>query len=308
MYITRIEASGVRHAPPLASLGRTDRLPALPAAAGIADAVRLATVALAPGRWEELDVLGWLGDDAEALTDDDSDAVDMLVGLEAAAVERTAIDAGRTLAVDLSLAPDPPLYGRLREHAIRDPRLVTALGQEAELHVKGGFLLTSDHTGASPDLLGARIGDVSFPIAGKDRPAWLAPLLGELSRRIWVLDPDEPLAAVVARLFEAATSHRPDARRGWALAKTALQAEPFGLPEPQWVHTGDMLELGFGDDLLAPRQLGRAAADALRLVEAALVRTPDVLVVPETLPAAKTAWLHGCTDGDEATLEQVLVP
>ena len=305
MFVTRIEADGLRHAPRLSGLDRTPSLPAPPAAVAVADALRLFTVAVDPSRATSLRPLGWVGASTEPLHDDDTQRVDMLLGLLPGAVRRSLEPDVRSVAVDVSMAPDPPLYGRLREHAVRDPRLVTALGQEAELHVKAGWLLTSDRASASPDLLGARMGDVSFPLAGKERPAWLLPLLVDLVARIAVVDPDEPLGAVTDRLFAAAISHRSEPRRAWARAAAALSAPPFDLPTPEWVTVDDGLTLAFGEHLLAPRQLGRRAAEAVRLVEATIVRAPDVLVVPMELPDDVVAWLHAHTDGDEATLEQV---
>ena len=308
MYLTRIVATGLRNTPHQADLGRTSPLPPLPGAAGLGDALRLFAVALAPARWPELGTLGWVGPHTEPLTDDDTQQIDMLLGLVPDAVDRTVDGPDRTVSVDVSISPDPPLYGRLREHAVRDPRMVTALGQQAELRVKAGFLLTADRSGATPDLLGVRIGDVSFPLSGKDRPAWLMPLLADLAGRIWVLDLAEPIGDVLERMYTHAASHRAEERARWAAAAAALQRAPFGLPAPAWMRTRAGMRLAFGDDLVPLRHLGRAAVDAVRLVEAALVRAPDLLVVPEPLPEEVTTWLHGCTEGDDASLEQVLAP
>jgi hypothetical protein len=54
------------------------------------------------------------------------------------------------------------------------------------------------------------------------------------------------------------------------------------------------------------RLLGPRADRALRLTEAALVRSPDVLVVEEATEP-EVAWLVSCVEGEDATLEQVWV-
>jgi hypothetical protein len=307
MYLTRLSASDLLHAPDLSGLDRVVDLAPAPAPTAAADALRIFRAALRPSELLPLRPLGWVGRATEAL--DDEGVVVALAGLLSPFVDGLVDGDGRSLAVEVSVAPDPPLYGRLREHAVRDPRLVTALGQQAELHIKAGFLFTADRTGASPDLLGARIGDVAFPVAGKERPAWLGPLLAEIASRVSVLTLTEDIDDVQSRLAECAVSHRAAERERWRRAAEALVAPPFALPEPVWVREpGGGLRLRFGEALLEVRQLGRHAADALRLVEAALVVAPDVLVVTEPLDEAVDAWLVGLTEGDDATLEQVMRP
>jgi hypothetical protein len=205
--------------------------------------------------------------------------------------------------VEVSIAPDPPLYGRLREHALRDARLVSALGQEAELHVKVGWRVTRDRATATYDLLGARIGDVAFPIAGADVPPWLRPLLADVARRVHRVDLEEPWARVVSRLSHAALAPTAPPRAAWRRLVAAATA--LGLAEPQLV-LGP--RLAFGDALLDARGVSRDQRDIIRSLEATLVRAPDVLVLPERLPDAALAWVRARTEGDDATLEQVLTP
>ena len=308
MYLTRLTANDLRHAPELRDLTRLVALPAAPQAVGAADAMRLMRAALRPHELGPLRPLGWVGRVTEPVLGDNGE-VDVITGLLAPFVDELVDGPGRSLSVEISVAPDPPLYGRLREHAVRDPRLVTALGQQAELHLKAGFLFATDRTSATPDLLGARIGDVAFPIAGKERPAWLPALLADIVARLHVLTLDDDIHEVQQRLADAAGSHRCEARQAWARAVEVLQAPPFSLPAPGWVREpGGALTLRFGAELLEVRQLGRRAADALRLVEAAVVVAPDVLMVTEALDEPVRAWLVGLTEGDDATLEQVMVP
>lgn len=309
MYLTHLAAPGLRHHPSLEPLDRRTPLPAGPAAVAVADAARLLRVALRPHEAAALAPMGW-APSGEPLLDDDTHDVLQLRGFAPTAIESLLDDPdARSIEVEVAIAPDPPLYGRLREHALRDPRLVAALGEEASLHIKAGLLFDRAHRDASPDLLGARMGDVAFPIAGKERPSWLPKLLADLAGRIVVVDLDEPIAAVVARLEAAATSHRADVRAQWARAEATLQAVPFALPAPRWLRDAQGTPtLAFGDDLVSLRHLGRPAAEALRLVEAALLRTPDVLVLGSPVAPEVRAWLEGCTEGDDATLEQVLAP
>jgi hypothetical protein len=210
-----------------------------------------------------------------------------------------------TITVDLSL--DPPLFGRLRGLAVRDPRLVTALGAGATLSVKVGWLFTQDLTAASVSVLGIAVGDTTFPVQGSEKPSWLDGLLTDLGSRFLRVASDESVASVSARLHTAAMHVDPDRRSRYRSAQAALGAAPFKLGEIELVARGSGIEAAFGPQLLRPRQFGRHGEASLRLAEAVYLQAPDVLVV-EDLPGdheAMLGWLGDHVRGDEATLEQV---
>jgi hypothetical protein len=152
-----------------------------------------------------------------------------------------------------------------------------------------------------------RIGDVGFETGGKDRPQWVPELLGELGRRFGRTDPFEPFPALAERLLAATLSPDPALRAGWDRLRAAAAEPPFSLPAPGLVRSGDRLEIGLGPELARLRQAGRPAWDALRLLEAALLGRPDVLVIDEPVAEPVRAWLDALLDADDAPVEQVWV-
>ncbi|MEQ1501873.1 MAG: hypothetical protein ABMB14_06565 [Myxococcota bacterium] len=305
MYLTQLELEGLRGAEHavVASPGRSVEVPAGLPGCAIADAIDLLAAGLDRSRLAAVAArLGWsrpstavvgVGDEAE------------LQDLHPPGVGSVIADGVRAITVDATLALDPPLFGRLREHAIRDPRMVTALGQDPQVRVKVGWLFNRDRTSVHPSVLVVRIGQVGFETHGKERPQWVPELLAELGTRFRRVDPHEPLEALAARLLSAQLSPDPARRAGVARAFAAVAEAPFSLPAPGLVQAGDRLEVVFGADLVRARQLGRRAIDALRIAEAAFVVRPDVLVVDEPMGPEVRAWLAACTEGDLAPVEQV---
>lgn len=309
MYITRLKAEGLATAVDHDALSRTTRVPKGSAAMAAADALTLWVAGMGgTNAGLRLAELGWV----PRLPDPDPDGEPVarydLWHVDPDGIAQALSHEVDTVTIDVSLAPDPPLYGRLREHAVRDPRLVTALGQQAELHVKIGWRLTAGRSFATSDLLGARIGDVSFPVVGKERPAWLLPLLSDVASRVHRVDLETPWSTIVETLHGAALSRDPVVRACWARVQSALTAQPFQLPMLHVVRTGARQDLGVGNEVLPSRSLDRSARDAIRLAAATLLRAPDVLIVPTALSEEVRGWLDSCTEGDEATLEQVITP
>lgn len=305
MYLTRLELEGLRGAEHLVlqSVPRLAALPAGPDGCAVADAIELLAAALEPSRLTAAAArLSWSTPATEVVGEG---ADRELLGLHPASVAAVVADGVRAVTVDAAFALDPPLFGRLREHAHRDPRMVTALGQHPSVRVKAGWLFTRDRTGVAPSVLTLRIGEVAFETGGKDRPQWVPELLHELGRRFRRTDPFEPAAAMAERLLAASLSADPLRREGWERVRTAVTAPPFALPAPGLVRADDRLELAFGPSLARLRQLGRPAADALRLLEAALLDRPDVLVVDDVLAADVRAWLAALIESPEAPIEQV---
>lgn len=322
MFVTTLRVSGLRDAPEWegADLQRVVELPPGPPGIAIADALdlfagsldavalRLALERLGLARGGEILEEGGLPVQADIT---DPGAVAAWVD-----VERT-----RNVTVQVELEPDPPLFGRLRELALRDPRLVTALGQSPTIRVKAGWLLSRDRSVAAIGLSELAVGEVAFPATGAERPAWLLQILQDVGGRFRRVDWREGEAALSARLRDAALSADPDRRRAYRAAVEALAGEPFGLGALELVQdapaeaappgTPAGVHACFGSSLRRTRQFGPAAVEALRLVEAVHLAGPDVLVVeaPGSLqrdPAAVRAWLAAAT---ESSLEQVfLVP
>jgi len=222
------------------------------------------------------------------------------------------VEETRTFTVYVEVEPDPPLFGRLRELAVRDPRLVTALGQSPTVRVKVGWLLSNDHTMVAIGLSEVGIGEVGFSLASAERPMWLPGLLRDLGGRFGRPDPAEPEGALVARLLEAQLSGDPSLRRGFAKVADAVAAPPFSLGRLELVRTEGRVHACFGEQLLRARQFGPSAVEALRTVMAVYLSAPDVLILDAPgastrEPAAVREWLAGATEGDGATLEQVIV-
>lgn len=218
-----------------------------------------------------------------------------------------ASDATRTLKIRLDLDLDPLLFGELREWALRDPRLVAALG-EATASLTVGWVFTNDLRAASIDRLALRIGQASLPTTGAERPRWLAGWLRTIAGRFRRVT-DDDLDVVAERVHSAQLSADPERRARAAVLCDALAAPPFSLGRLELVQVATGLVPCFGPKLLRPRLVGRRGADRLRLAEAALLDQPDVLLLDQLDPSEPEllAWLRGLTQGDDAILEQVLI-
>lgn len=217
-------------------------------------------------------------------------------------------DRSRTARIKASFELDPPLFGQLRQHAVRDPRLVNALS-EATLSLTIGWMWTTDATTTSIGLLALAVGGTGFPATGSDRPAWIPDLLhvvGERIRRVPALSE----VALAARLHEASLSPDPEIRRRLERVRLAMARAPFSLGALELVRLGEQIRPCFGDRLLRARQLGPAAVSALNLATTVLLDQPDILLAEA--PAAHldkdavSEWLREQVDGEAPVLEQVL--
>ncbi|MFT4623651.1 MAG: hypothetical protein ACI8PZ_002307 [Myxococcota bacterium] len=211
----------------------------------------------------------------------------------------------RHVRVNATFDLDPPLFGRLRLLAAREPRLAVALGESPTLTLEIGWLFTTDLTMASVDLLRVRVGSSAFATAGSEAPKWLDGLVADLAGRLAELRAD-PVAAA-RRLAEAMLSDDPKQRERSQRAGRALEAAPFNLPPIHAVRRPFDHTVAFGPSLMRARQLGPAAARAVALVAAVHLDAPDVLLVPSDPPPPIQDWLASCTEGDGAVLEQVIV-
>lgn len=282
-------------------------LPAPPAGIAVADALCLARVPLDAERAQEvLEQLDLLTPGAE-LHHDEHGAVEQIVGLEPSALGSLLSGQGERKAfTSMALSLDPVLYGRLREESLRDPRVVTALGQDPTLGIKVGWLFSRDLTAASITVLDVRVGEVSFSVNTKERPSWMTGLLQAVGKRFARPDPEGSPRRLAEKLLAASLSADVAERAGWRRLAEAMAQPPFELGRVELVQAGDRVVIGLGEELRRLRQLGPRALSALRLAVVALLDAPDVLIVDEPVEQPVRDWLIGLTTGEGATLEQVL--
>ncbi len=312
MIIRRLKADGLRESVDFTGLsGRVDA-PSGPAGLALADALDLFAAALEPDRVAP--TLARLGvaaiDEVEVLSEQGAP-------VQASWPSSEGVDAllaeTQSLSIEVEITLDPVLFGMLREQAVRDARLATALA-DATLHLRIGWLFTNDRCTAAPSLNALRVGSTAFPLTGTDRPRWASDLARAVAGRVHRLTWDDDARAVAVRLHDASLSADPAVRAGFSRARAALAQVPFGLGSLELVRGPTGLEPRFGDELRPARAYGPSAAEALRLVEAVFVVRPDVLVVEAPGIAQVSTqeiaeWLVSATEGNEATLEQVvLVP
>jgi len=316
VYVTAIRVEGLRGAPSWErpGLGRVVDLPPGPEGVAVADALTLLSASMDGRRLHAALVrlgLSHPADDPEIVEEHGLPTQVWLsdVGGVKALVR---VEEMRNFTVYAEIEPDPPLFGRLRELAVRDPRLVTALGQSPTIRVKVGWLLSNDHTTAAIGLSEVGIGEVAFALSSAERPIWLPGLLRDLGARFGRTDPVEPGSAVTARLLEASLSSDGDVRHGFRKVANAVAGPPFSLGRLELVRAEGRLHACFGPELLRARQFGVGATEALRLAAAVYLNAPDVLIVEASAagarePAAVREWLARATQGDDATLEQVIL-
>ena len=325
MYLTGIRVQGLRGADGYAAtaLDRVVELAPGPEGVAVADALTLFAASLPVRRGEGAEAtavrraLATLGlataTDAEVLVEGGF-PVQATLASGAPVPALLPVGAGRQVTVHADISLDPPLFGRLRGHAVRDPRLVSALGEGAHLSIKVGWLFSTDLSAVSISINGVAVGDTAFPVVGSERPAWLTELLAEVGHRFARVGWSEPVELAAGRLVEAALSVDPDRRSRFRSSAEALSRPPFVLGELALVRLGERVEPCFGPGLLRARQFGPAGAEALRLVDAVFLEAPDVLVVEapgcaQRDPGAVRTWLADHARGEGATLEQVfLVP
>ena len=312
MRLTTLHVEGLRSADGLElhRPGSVRVLPDGPAGIGIVDALQLLVAACDPARTARtLVALGVAPDvDAVELLEEGGLPVQVTVTDGDAG---SLIDDGRsrTARIRATFELDPPLFGTLRQQAVRDPRLVSALS-EATLSLTVGWMWTTDLGTASVGLLAVAVGGSSFPTTGSERPAWLGPLLREVAGRIRSV-PDLDEVGLAARLQNALLSSNPETRSRAQRTCDALATAPFHLGRVELVRLGTGVRPCFGPRLLRARTFGHAATSALNLAITVLLDQPDLLMtvgagahLPED---AVLDWLREAADGEQAVLEQVLL-
>ena len=310
MRIQRLQLSGLKdaHELDLPDLGALVQLPPAPEGMAVADGLMLWGMALDATRVKAaLTRAGMAGPELEIHLDSRG-FPEQLTGLDPVSIEGMLHpDASRKMLITARLALDPPLFGRLRDESLRDPRMLGALAEDPTVAVKVGWLFTKDLTAASVGVLDVRVAKTAFPTGRSERPKWMDGMLSAIGERVGGVGAVDDAAMVCARVLEATLSSDIVLRRRVMRMKSAFDEAPFSMGVLQLVRAGDGVVAGFGPDLRRVRQLGPRASRALRIVEAALVHAPDVLVVEDDAAWPWRHWLQGLTEGDDATLEQVFV-
>jgi len=311
VLVQSIHIDGLRHAPgdPVETAQPFFELPSIPAGTACADALTLWRAALdlssTKSALQHLD----LTTDALAITDVHG-RPEQISGLNPHAV-RDLLGPKTALSVTLTLSLDPPLYGQLRQQALKDPWLVDALSHGSELSVRMGWLFTTDLQVASVSRLAVELGGCPLRAPGAaEPPAWVDAMLVDISRRVLRVQPRSP-TEVAIRLLATSLDPVPAVRGRFDRASRAFDEPPFSYGRLHLVQQGDVVTAAFGPDLITSRHLGPGADEALRLVEAAIIDQPDVLVVEsvgghQAHREAVSEWLTRLTTGEDATLEQVL--
>lgn len=280
MWISNVEVRGLEGLPEDGRSWSLDRIQRADDPR-LADALVLFGGALAEGR--RADMQGWLGWTG-TWTDDE-------LALDAVAFE--LVEGARpSVVVEAEVRPDPPLYGRLREAVLRDPRLAMGLAS-GTLTVRVGWLATPDRRVVRPDLLGVRLGEIDLPLA--ELPGWVRPLLADIGHRIVparrVADLEADAERVRAALHGQDRLHRKAAR--------AL----LDVLELELLLTDDGVRFT-GAGLMPLRWADRESVERIGLACTVLLGRPDVLVAGRS---SSDGWLEQQLAGDDAALEQVVI-
>lgn len=313
MYFTQVVAEGFRSGD--TSLEADAGVVQLPGGAhgqNVARAIRLLRLAYDPERRTELpQIFGALPTDpvdveyADGLISGASAAS----GWDAAAIVRSGVNA--SIRVRATVHLDPPAWARLREVAVREPRLASGLADRT-LTVSCGWLFSKDLRSVAIHPGTARVGTVEVPATGPDAPRWLVPFVRELLSRVR-LGADQTEDAALQAYRSARFSDDDDLRARADAASRALAEAPFLLGALDLVlQDSGSWSLCLGPSRARPATLGPGAQEAIGLAVQVLVDRPDVWIGYD--PALHLhrqvevrTWLdHMCQD-EGAPMEQVLL-
>lgn len=296
MYITEVELRGFRDLPhyTLTGLGRAVHLNGpSPATTALGDGIELVFAAFSTVR---LDALmhrwGLLGPDDPAEIDGEPFPTE--AGWTDPVASRALLAEGeQALRAEVELKLDPPLFGRLRDVAARDPRVATALARKPTVRIAVGALFTSGHDAMAISLQRFAIGDEVFQITGSDRPKWVDRFLRLVTTRFHRLDLSDDSAE---GLMDAAMSrdrfHLYEAWRS-SLGEVGPKLRVARGPGDQPVILGDELPI---------RRFGQVGQDRAALAAAVHLSGADVLWAETSDPLLKDT-----VDGDGSALEQVWI-
>ncbi len=287
MHIRRVAFEGLRALPDFEGQGLGRVVPVLGTAAGrtaLADAITIALSAFSSSDLVRAAALLGLGETCEA----HGEGLPEELVIQRPGIAQSLFGDERTFRVKLDLELDPPQYGEIRAHALRDPRLVSALGAaDTTLGIAVGWVLTRDWSVAATSVLGVRLGDVELPLVGEDRPSWLSGFLQGLSGRLHRHRAGDGDAQAYAR-----AERSPDAveRMAARQVRQILSRSPFGLGELQVIE-GEPTWLGLthGDSVLPLRAFGPRVAHQVGLVQAVHLSGAEILVTEAPLHAKVAA-------------------
>ena len=272
MYIRSIRVRGFRDLPE-AHIENCDRWMDLqgpsPAVTALGDAIELGFSVLSVTALARLAWRWGMVSDSLPPAEEGLDFPEQLDQLDPVAVQAIlAPGARRALKVDLELHLDPPLFGRLREHAAREPRVVTALADRPTIQLSVGALFTLSLDTMAIHLDGFAVGNQRFPTHGKDRPAWLNRFLASLRGRFHRFDLEDDFPE---QLLDAATSR--EGHAAYAAWQSALA--PDG-PSLRVARGADDRPILLGDDQ-PMRRYGQAGQDRASLAAAIHLSGADIL-------------------------------
>lgn len=297
MYVTHVEATGFGGLPTLAfELDRVARFDGPPRAlTALADALMLAFAA-----WDHDTLRGllarWHCEEVEVDGDGLPEAARWARAPGLASVLAPDHDGLLTVAITVSL--DPPLYGRLRAQAARDPRLVDALAVGSAVTLRVGARFSPALDALAVDALGFQVGGESYAIAGADRPAWMTPFLRTLAGRFH----RGPLPA--RRWGAAAASDRAADQHALRRAQAALRGPPLRL--------GTTVVLPDGPARLEPdavvpvHRLGVRVENEVGIIGAVHLSGAEILLL-EDPPRRWSRWLEEQALADGSPLEQIVL-
>lgn len=295
MFVTAIEVQGFRDLPrfAVADLGPVVRLRGpTPQTTALGDAIELFFAALQPAaltrllrRWGALAP----GEEAEVLG---APAPEQATWKDPLAC-RWIADDGRALTVTLEIALDPVQIAALRGQAVREPRLVAALGRDTLARITVGALLATSYDALALSVQGVVIGGEPFPYAPQQRAPWMSALLMGLAGRFTRHAMDD-IPAAAALILDCATSwDRFGAYARWqaALAPT--------VPAPRAARGPGGRPTLLSEDL-PMRRHGDAAVARAALAADVFLSGADLLWVE-----AEDPWVEAAIEGDGSPLEQV---
>lgn len=293
VYVESVELSGFGGLPKWeGALGRVARFEGTPRALGaLGDALLLGCASFDPAALESL-LTRWHCEGLKLA--EEGASWDRAPGLGAILDP----EAEGLLRVALTFQLDPPQFGKFRDHAARDPRLVDALGAGARVTVRTGARFAAGMDAVAIDALSFTVGEVAFAMHGSERPAWLTPVLAGLRSRL------RRGPAPAARWGECARSWSASDQLALRRALAALAAPPASLGDPLALPEGPAILTGA--QVVPARILGAEAAAGL--IGAVHLCGADIAVVDE-LPAGEgwLDWLAAQAEAAASPLEQVIV-
>ena len=291
MFISSLRVRGFRDLTSFEAnnLGRIVRVSGSPpAVTALGDGLELALGILDPSRLQRLFRRWRLGEEVELLMD--GPLVAQANWPEGEHL-RPLLKEGRTVRVDLTLEPDPPLFRRLREQAARDPRLAPALASGGALHLSVGALFARSLDAVALSLDRFAVGEVVLSRSEGGR--FLDQTLASLGARFHRHDAAESVGALALR---ALTSFRDHGR--YAEWTQALQ--PDG-PALRVVQGPGGAPLVLADERLLDRW-GNRVRDAAALAASVCLSGAEIVWAESEEPL-----LARGVEGAGSPLEQVFV-